>query len=212
MRLRKPAWWDQPNHPVFIAMLAVVLAFATWFIWWSFIDDDAGTTPPRDTTSQPAATAPTRSAENPPQLPNAVTEPSKAGLEATVRFENDAINYAQRTGDTEPLKRVYDLERCAFCASLTTQFENLTSNGRYLVGASYTVVSVTRTDLSQDDKGRYNGVVELRNKRNAGRQVEPDGRVIQAIEASPIGIFERTLSFDNGAWRIIGNRLVEVVR
>ncbi len=212
MRLRKPAWWDQPNHPVFIVALVVLLLLSGWLVWWFIADDtDSGGGTPRGAQSS-ATAAPSSAPETPPEFPDVARQPTKAGLEAAVRYENDAINYAQRTGDLEPLKRVYDLERCAVCASLTEQFENLTSNGRYLVGASYTVVSVTRTDVSQGENGQHSGVVELSIKRDAGRQVGPDGRVLRAIEASPTSIFELTLSFGDGAWRISGSKVTEVGR
>ncbi len=215
MRFRKPAWWDQPNHPVFVVTLVVLLVFTAWLIWWAFIDDaddGAGGKVPSATadSSQPTTSASTRPSANPPQLPDAASKPTKEGLEATVRFENDAINYAQHTGDLVPLKRVYDLKRCKVCASLVAQFEDLTSNGRYLVGASYTVMSVSRATVAPSEDGKYSGVVELSIKRDAGRQVEPDGRFIQEIEADSPSVFERMLSFDDGAWRTTGSRVTKV--
>jgi hypothetical protein len=131
-----------------------------------------------------------------------MTEPNAKGVEATVRYENEAVNYAQRTGDVEPLKRIYDLEHCAVCASLTAQFEKLNADGRYLEGASYTVVSVADIGVRRNDTGEYRGTIEASIKRDAGRQLEADGRLIQEIEAEPPTVFELRLSFDDGAWRI----------
>jgi len=217
MRFRKPAWWDQPNHPVFIVTLVVLLVFAAWFIWWGFIDDSddnsSGKLPSATAdSSQPATSGPTRPSVAPPRLPEAVSKPTKEGLEATVRFENDAINYAQKTGDVAPLKRVYDLTRCKVCSRLVAVVEKLTENGRYAVGSSYTVVSVSQATVAPSEDGKYNGVVELSLKRDAGRQVESDGRLVQELAASPTSKFQQTLSYENGTWQITGGRLKELGR
>ncbi len=213
MRFRKPGWWDKPNHPVFIVTAVVLIVFSVWFFWWMLAgrdDDGDSKVPNRAEWSQPAT--PTRPAAEPPKLPDAVFEPTEKGLEATVRYENDAINYAQRTRDVEPLKRVYDLERCAVCRGLIAEIEKGGENGRYLKGGAYTVVSISGEVVTPSDDGQYLGVIEIGIKRDAGRQLEPDGRLVQEIEASPPSVLELKLSFDNGEWRIYASQVKELGR
>jgi hypothetical protein len=141
-----------------------------------------------------------------------VSEATPAGIEATVRYHIDALNYGQRTGGGDPLKQIYDLELCAVCRGVIAQIEKDSMNGRYLEGASYTVVSVADISLSRDSEGGWLGSIEARIKRDAGRQLESDGRLVREIGADPASLYELRLSFDDGAWRIYGSRVKELVR
>ncbi|PZS10392.1 MAG: hypothetical protein DLM55_04230, partial [Acidimicrobiales bacterium] len=83
-----------------------------------------------------------RPREQPPVLPDKTREFSRAGIEATIRFEIDAINYAQRTGDLDPVQRVYDTPTCQTCKLLVERFSATLVNGTHLVDSEYVVTSI----------------------------------------------------------------------
>ncbi len=211
----RQGWWWRERIPAIIAVvvLAAGIGLAGWLPFY-LRDNDEPPARPRDTADNQTAapTTSTRPREEPPKRPDAMSEPTQAGVEATVRYENDAINYAQRTGDVLPLKRIYDLEHCAVCRGVLAQIEKDSMNGRYLEGASYTVVSVAGTTLTPNSQGEWRGSTEPSIKRDSGRQLEPDGRLVREIAADPASLYELRLSFDSGAWRIYGGRVKDLGR
>ncbi len=207
----KQGWWWRERVPTIVAVivLAVGIGLAGWLPFY-LNDNDDSPARPRDTASgEPTTATPPRPTEKPPELPDEVSEPTREGVEATARYETDAINYGQRTGDVTPLKQVYDLELCAVCRGLLDDVEDATVNGSYLEGGAYTVVSATGGAVYAGSEGRPRGRIEIRIKRNAGRHLTADGRVVREIAADPPSLFELELSFDNGAWKIHGGSLKE---
>ena len=64
---------------------------------------------PEPRVAPPTPTAPSTtgtSVETPPEMPDAAKGTDAAAAEAFVRFFQDAVNYAQRTGDVELLRRL----------------------------------------------------------------------------------------------------------
>ncbi len=203
----RQGWWWRERVPAIIAVvvLAVGIGLAGWLPFY-LRDNDEPPARPRDTADSQTATpsTSTRPREKPPELPDAVSEPTKAGVEATVRYSFDAANYAQRTGDVLPLKRIYDLEHCAVCRGFVAAIEKLVTNGSYVEGGEYTVVSVADITVRRNDSGEYRGTIEAEIKSVPGKRLDKDGRFLGEEPADPLGTYELRLSYDSGAWRIYG--------
>ncbi|MGH3545147.1 MAG: DUF6318 family protein [Mycobacteriales bacterium] len=206
----RQGWWWREKRPAIITLVvfAVVVGLAAWVPYYlTGREDDSGRSTIPEQTLQPGERVPTPSAparpsENPPERPKEISEPTVAGVEATVRYNFEAINYAQRTGDTEPMKRLYDLERCKVCASVLAGIEDLTQNGRYVEGSEQRVSQAVDASVIPNNTGGYIGVIEVTITDEVGRQLEPDGRLVEELEASPSGVSQIQLEFDNGTWQI----------
>jgi hypothetical protein len=210
----KQRWWWREHRPAIIAvvLLAVGMVLAVLIplaVTGAFDDDHKPAQPSGNSNSDPttAPATPREPAEKPPELPDTVRKPTPEGIEATVRFKYAALNYGQRTGDYEPLKRVYDTGQCRACALLIERLTGLASRGRHLEGADY-VVSNIKPALSPREDGEYVGVVIFSAKQLSDYViVDQEGNRLEIRKAQAETEMNHELSFSGGSWKITSSNV-----
>lgn len=214
-RLRRVAGSESSSRAVMWVLLVAIVVVVGWFGWWLVTRDDEPKVNSKAwnrgpySSSSPAPSTPGPSREAPPQLPPAVSQPTREGVEAAVRFENDAINYAQRTRDVEPLKQVYDLEFCAVCQGMIDTILKGGENGQYLIGGQYTITKLVNVAIYPADDGSGRGGVHVTIRRAGGSRHERDGSLIKSFAADSGTTFSLQLAFDSGRWRIYASSVVK---
>jgi hypothetical protein len=119
-----------------LALVAVALAAAAC----SGSDPEPGPVPP--TATAPSTSAPTTSPPSPtasptpapPTLPAAARADTPAGAESFARFWLQSLDYAYKTGNTQPLRA---LGNCTACAALATGIENFYKGGGESEGGDF---------------------------------------------------------------------------
>jgi hypothetical protein len=206
----KQRWWWRERRPSIIAVvlltvgmvLAVLIPLA---VTGAFDDDHKPAQPSGNSNSDPTTQSSTglpRPTEKPPELPDTVRKPTPEGIEATIRFEIEALNYAQRTGDLEPVKSVYNMTSCRFCKLLVEELSNSLQNGATYVDAEYTITSIDplkSVNESGDILG-YANTLEMQPKDAI--LVDPNGKQLNKRPADPEVKSFYTLDFLGGKWVI----------
>ncbi|HEX3732888.1 MAG TPA: DUF6318 family protein [Mycobacteriales bacterium] len=198
--VQRRVWWRRPV-PVLAAVLGLVVVVVVVVVVAVVVvrarsDDGGGHRAPRNTGSSQSPTGPSkpvRPSEKPPVLPGAAHEKSEAGIEATVRFEIEALNYAQRTGDFDPLRSVFNMNSCSTCKSLIEGLSASLKNGATYVNAEYLLKSV-EPSISVGEDGEPIGfakVLEIqpkeallldRNGKELRRRIEPDANLTFSLK------------------------------
>ncbi|MGH3545163.1 MAG: DUF6318 family protein [Mycobacteriales bacterium] len=207
----RQGWWWREKRPAIIAVviLALVAGLAVWLPFYlQDRGEDSNPRPRGSDTSQtptPTPTGPARPAEQPPVLPDAAREETIEGIEATVRFEHEALNYAQRTGDLDPLGLVYDTAQCPPCAALVERLTGLASRGRHLEGADYVITRI-KTSFIPGNNGGLLGVAVFSAKQSSDYAiVDQQGKRLETRKAQAETEFNSQLSFVGANWKIIAS-------
>ncbi|MGH3545897.1 MAG: DUF6318 family protein [Mycobacteriales bacterium] len=205
----RQGWWWREKRPAIIAVLilALVAGLAVWLPF--YLQDRGEDSNPRprgsDTSQTPTVTpsGPARPAEQAPVLPEAAKEFSAAGIEATIRFEIDAINYAQRTGDLEPLKSVYDMTSCEACKSIVEGYSDLLRDGVRVLNGEYTVTAVedARASIGSDAARRGDATLSYVQQKEA-RLLDKSGAETSRRPPQSYANVLYSLSFSRGQWII----------
>lgn len=98
---------------------------------------------PEPKVAPPSPTSPSTtgtSAETPPEMPDAAKGTDAAAAEAFVEFYWAMVNYAQRTGEVEPLEALS--LRCVGCDAGVASIERTYSNGGKVIGGVGRVVDL----------------------------------------------------------------------
>jgi hypothetical protein len=91
----------------------------------------------------PSTSAPTEESTSPaspsdpvePSMPTEATRDSDAGAEAFVRYWIEMVNFAQRTGQTNGLRKLNDV-RCAGCRGMVEAIDSAYRSGGHIVGGA----------------------------------------------------------------------------
>ncbi len=144
-----------------------------------------------------------RPREQPPVLPDKVGEFSRAGIEATIRFEIDAINYAQRTGDLDPLQRVYDTPTCKACKLLVERLSAALVNGSHFVDGEYTVTAIEAAQTSIGSSAERLGNADLSYVQpKEAKLIDKDGKELKKRPPNSYVKIPHSLTFNAGRWVI----------
>ncbi|PZS07461.1 MAG: hypothetical protein DLM55_10865 [Acidimicrobiales bacterium] len=155
-----------------------------------------------DTPSSEVSVGPGRAREQPPQLPDAVRQFTAKGIEATIRFEIDAFNYAQRTGDLDPLQKVYNTPTCKFCKLLVERFSADLVNGSYFVDGEYTVTAIEAFPGMGRDGERIGDAIVAETQPKEAKLIDKDGKQFKNRPANSYAKIRYSLSFSAGHWVI----------
>lgn len=155
-------------------------------------------TPEASPTPEPATS--TSAAKNipVPKMPDAVKEPTKEGMEATLVYWFEANNFLMTTGNSSPLKAVSSPD-CIFCEDLITNWTGFYRDGGWAAVGPVTV-DVDLSDVEPDNRG----TVIFSTTSTGGEAYEVDGSPIP--EASSEGKenqpWSGSLAFDEerGLW------------
>ncbi len=205
----RQGWWWRDRLPTVLCVVALVLAVMVPLgVVWALHEHSSGGHSPdvsgggSDTPSSGVSVGPGRAREQPPVLPDKVREFSRAGIEATIRFEIDAINYAQRTGDLDPLQRVYDTPTCQACKLLVERFSATLVNGTHLVDSEYVVTSIQAlTGIGRDGDHLGDAIVTEKQPKEA-KLIDKDGKEIKKYRPNSEAKIRYSLSFGAGHWAI----------
>lgn len=110
-----------------IAAVALTLGLAGC----SSDDPEPRVAPPSPTSPSTTGT----SAETPPQMPDAAKGTDAAAAEAFVEFYWETVDYAQRTGDLDPLRQVSS-EDCLACRSGIQRLEEIFAKDGVISGGT----------------------------------------------------------------------------
>ena len=157
------------------------------------------TTPVETSTSAPETSEPTVAA---PEMPAQANEPSAAGAEAWVQHWFDLLNYAKRTGDTEPLAAVSGQD-CQVCRSTIESIDSDYAAGGQVQGGEAAVVSL----LSPPPDAR-NLVAVGTTFTEAESTVTTSAGATETRSATPETTVDFVLVYEDDAWvlRGIGTR------
>ncbi len=204
----KQGWWWRERVPAIIAIAVVgtLVALAAWLpFYFDDRDDDSGARS-RDTandqTANPAPSGPTRPTEKPPELPDEARSPTPQGIEATIRFEIDAINYAQRTGDFGPVKSVYNMAECKYCKLLVERLSASLQNGARYVGAEYSITSIKAFTSIGDSGGLVGDAIVSEQQTKEGILLDSEGKELERRPADLEINGNYALKFISGKWVI----------
>jgi hypothetical protein len=131
-------------------------------------------------TPSTAASSPTPTGPVEPVLPEAAKQPTAEGAKAFAEFYwEQAVNYAQATGDTRPARAV-SAKTCRPCASSADAIDGVYSVGGSIRGGEYTVTSVGARPLAGDHP-TY--VLRLQVRSSAQEIDYPDSARDQTLKA-----------------------------
>ncbi len=205
----RQGWWWRDRLPTVLCVVALVLAVVVPLgVVWAFHEHSAGSHSSgvfdggSDTPSSGVSVGPGRAREQAPVLPDKVREFSRAGIEATIRFEIDAFNYAQRTGDLEPLQKVYNTPTCKFCKLSVERLSAVLVNGTHFVDAEYTVTSIEAiTSIGSSGDHLGDATVSVVQPKEA-RLIDKDGNQLKKRPPESVLKTHYWLSFNAGRWVI----------
>lgn len=162
-------------------------------------DDGYGKLPPAEPTSTAPSAAPR---ETPPAMPPEARTNTPAGAKAFVRHWFNALNFAYRTGNTEPLRKLSS-PSCDTCVEFSRSAENIYRNGS-LQGGQYIT---SRYAVSAGNiKGAF--LVSVLYKQTNAIVLDAAGRQKERL-ASTSGevIFE--LARNHDGWSILSSEEVQ---
>ncbi|PZS11243.1 MAG: hypothetical protein DLM55_01920, partial [Acidimicrobiales bacterium] len=143
-----------------------------------------------------------RPREQPPVLPDKVREFSRAGIEATIRFEIDAFNYAQRTGDFEPVQKVYNTSTCKTCKLLVERFSEILRNGTHFVDGEYTITSIEAITSIGSSGDHLGDAIVAEAQQKEVKLVDKDGKELKKYPPKSVVKIPYSLNFSAGYWII----------
>ncbi|HEX3732740.1 MAG TPA: DUF6318 family protein [Mycobacteriales bacterium] len=203
--VQRQVWWRRPV-PVLAAVLGLVaVVVVAVVVMRAQSDDGGGHRAPRNTGSSQSPTGPSkpvRPSEKPPVLPGAAHEKSEAGIEATVRFEIEALNYAQRTGDFEPLRSVYEMSSCKSCQLIVEKISENLQGGATYVDRNYVITSIQAFGV-MGTSGEAAGHAEISfSQPKEAKLIDENGKEIRRIPPAPEAKATYDVKFAAGRWVI----------
>ncbi len=200
----RQAWWWRERLPVVLCVVALVLAVGVvWALHEHSANKHSGVFDGgSDTPASGSLDGSGRPREQPPVLPDKVREFSLAGIEATIRFEIDAFNYAQRTGDLDPVQKVYDTPTCKFCKLSVERLSAVLVNGTHFVDGEYTITAVEAvTSIGRDGERIGNAIVTETQPKEA-KLIDGNGKELKNRPPNSEAKIPYSLSFAAGHWVI----------
>lgn len=160
----------------------------------------ATTTPtPTPTASYKPADATGRAQNVPvPVLPEAAKAETKEGLEAFARYWYELLNYAYETGDLSLISSVSS-ETCVLCGKVFPGIETWNAEGRWIVGATVTVVAAQSTFVRTTND---NFQVAVQSQQHSGSLKNADGSEGQAVEESAMLGDLMVAKYEKGSWTV----------
>lgn len=143
-------------------------------------EDDAPEADETSSTSEsPGPTDPTSAATDEPpeepELPTEATEQSEAGAEAFARHYVELINYAQSTGEIDPLVQATSAD-CTGCSGLFDAALEGNADGAHIEGGEMTVSDVYPVPVDYGADYGFGMVIDIEEQR----RVAADGTVVVA--------------------------------
>ena len=136
----------------------------------------SGSAPPQSSspTSNPPSTAATTPPPTEPPLPATATQDTPAGAQSFARYWLSVLDYAYKTGNTQPFRA---LGRCAGCISLANSIQKVYTNGGSVSGGDLKALR-TRVDRYVDGAAAAVELFYSRSQRvvldgKGGRFVDP---------------------------------------
>lgn len=117
---------------------------------------------PSPTPSTPVSTAPSPTASA-PVMPAEASANTKAGAIAFVRYYVELINYAQATGDVDPLKAI-EGEACESCTNVRESIRRTYGNGGSIEGGAWRP-NLTIALHNEDDSWLVSGFIRFDPER-----------------------------------------------
>ena len=207
------SWWRDKLPAVAGVVVLVVLAAGTgWGVWWlnhRGASSGHGGTVAQASHSSPVPTSSGPPRMDPPQLPEAAHHSDKAGIEATIQFMVDAINYGQVTGDSGPLRRIFDLDHCGFCKGMIEVVESNKEEHSYIRGRQYKIVSTQATYTYPAEDGALQGTTTATVEAPEGKRYSYEGKFLRDVGAQKRASFLYELVFNGTNWRIFRSQPAE---
>lgn len=132
----------------------------------------------------------------PPTLPTAAEGSGDKAARAFARYWLSMVNYAEHTGDVQPLDELH-ASYCGACDGGVAQVRDDWSEGKSLVGGSYRIVHVR--SLASTQKKVH--VVSIATKAGKQKVVGPDGNPLE-IRKAGLTAFKLFLRRDDGVWHV----------
>lgn len=140
------------------------------------------------------------SAVKKPEPPGEAEQVSPAGVEATVRYYFDAVNYLQRTGDNSVLSRIVS-PNCGFCSDLNKGIQNAQSSGKRIDGGEYTITNVENIGIAETVEGNKFALPRVSISREKDAVIDKQGKIVDAQDQST-GALDISLAHDGYRWII----------
>jgi Family of unknown function (DUF6318) len=133
-----------------------------------------------------------------PVLPEAAKAETKEGLEAFARYWYQLLNYAYETGD---LSRISSISSgtCALCGKVFPGIKTWNSEGRWIVGATVTVLAVQSTFVRTADD---NFQVAVQSQQRSGSLKNANGSEGQTVEESEMLGDLMVAKYEKGSWTV----------
>ncbi|MGH3427855.1 MAG: DUF6318 family protein [Terriglobales bacterium] len=202
---QRQVWWRRPVPVLAVVLGLVALVVVAIVVIRAQSDDGGDREAPRRTGISQAPTGPSkpvRPSEKPPVLPGAAHEKSEAGIEATVRFEIEAVNYAQRTGDFGPLRSVYNMTSCKTCKLLFERLEMALRDGATYINADYSIATIQSSVSVGEDGAPIGFANSLQKQPKEATLLDKNGKEIKKRAVDPGTKFFYNLRFVNDQWII----------
>ncbi|GAA1114932.1 hypothetical protein GCM10009668_41970 [Nocardioides dubius] len=132
-----------------------------------------------------------------PVPPSAMRSADEAGAEAFVRHYFALVNYAQATGDLEPLRAVSGAE-CSGCQAGVQWLEKVARKGWTIKGGSYGTRSETAVALSTAGRFRVSFTLSSPGQKVLG----PAGEVLKRYEGGSAEAVMR-VRVSAGVWTVL---------
>lgn len=162
-------------------------------------DTEAKPDPTPTITSSPSASPSASEAVTPkppvlPTMPAAARGSGDEAARAFARYWIAMVNYAQSTGDTEPLSALH-ADYCSGCSAGVEQVKKDWSKGKSIVGGRYKILKLN----SLESKEPVVHVVAISTKQGRLKLFGPAGHLINNVNPGLTG-FRVYLRRDNGGW------------
>ncbi|MGI8648661.1 MAG: DUF6318 family protein, partial [Mycobacteriales bacterium] len=204
----RQGWWWRERLPTLLCVVALVFAVVVplgvvWALHHGDSDHDgSGGGFPGSGSQVSRSAGPVRPTESPPTLPDVAHTQTTEGIKATVRFEIAAINYAQRTGDLEPAKSVYNLNSCKSCKLLVEKLSKYFSEYGTYADADYSINSIEAGSFP-DDQGNITKFAQVYLEQLKNPQlIDKKGKISSEISRMPKSQFFYNFEFIGGNWII----------
>ncbi|HEX3732645.1 MAG TPA: DUF6318 family protein [Mycobacteriales bacterium] len=206
----RQGWWWREKLPAVIGIFVAVLLCVTvgWGVFWLNRDEHHSPNYGRATDTPTTSAQPPSSTEKPPTLPPEAKEQTSGGIVATIKFENDALNYLQRTGDDKPLRQIYDLDSCDSCSLLIKTLSWLPKHEKHLEGADYHIQNIV-VAISPDPNAKWPGTAFYSSEQTEDYFiVNKDGKKIEKRNRQKLTKFSDILKFSD-RWIIVSSDVVK---
>lgn len=185
-----------------LALLLLVGGILTWVVWDHGHSDDSSD-PGDDQTQAQTSPSPSPSKDMPPELPSEASLADEVGLEATVRYDIEAQNYAYRTNETGPLELIYDVHACEVCFNVIDATSDRHDENLKVIGGQITITAVKDVFNLGHLAGTANlaGTGTVEYTRAESRMVNAAGEELESYGVETI-VSRNSLIYRDGHWAI----------